>query len=106
MSNCDGYFLFIWLSAHCLVLKVHSLNQVGEWVLFTICIYSDYFLITFMVKHVCKLCYMQISSLTLLLSSLVFCAVCSWHCWACFVFCYFTCTPKNSNILRHGSFCS
>ncbi|KAL9358099.1 hypothetical protein Peur_051352 [Populus x canadensis] len=45
MSNCDGYFLFIWL-AHCLLLKVHSLNQVGEWVLFTIYIYSDYSPIT------------------------------------------------------------
>jgi hypothetical protein len=46
MSNCDGYFLFIWLSAHCLLLKVHSLNQVGEWVLFTIYIYTEYSLIT------------------------------------------------------------
>jgi hypothetical protein len=46
MSNCDGYFLFIWLSAHCLLLKVHSLNQVGEWVLFTIYIYTDYSFIT------------------------------------------------------------
>jgi len=45
MSNCDGYFLFIRL-AHCLLLKVHSLNQVGEWVLFTIYIYSDYSAIT------------------------------------------------------------